>query len=129
MSSAAASRPARYQKGLMLRASTSMPWLSIAARRTLVSAISRPGASSGWSITAIAAGTQQWACTSTVLMRRPLTTTSRRRGPACAWEWSCPWPCDDAPDAAAASNIAQPVKTMPPGIAGVPVAGSIPMDI
>ena len=63
----------------MLSASTSMPCASIAAMRVLVSCISRPGASSGWLITAAAAGTMQWACTSMVLTRLPLTTTSRRR--------------------------------------------------
>ena len=46
--------------------------------------ISRPGASSGWLISAVASGTQQWACTSMVLTRLPFTTTSRRRG----WAWS-----------------------------------------
>ena len=66
----------------MLSASTSMPCASIAAMRVLVSSINRPGASSGWPITAIALGTQQWACTSIVLTRLPLTTTSRRRAPA-----------------------------------------------
>ena len=67
----------------MLSASTSMPCASIAAMRVLVSCISNPGASSGWLITAAAAGTMQWACTSMVLTRLPLTTTSRRR------DWGC----------------------------------------
>lgn len=64
----------------MLSASTSMPCASIAASRALVSAISSPGASSGWPISAAAAGTMQWAWMSMVLTRLPAITVSRRRG-------------------------------------------------
>src|SRR5215831_9568727 len=42
-----------------------------------------PGASSARFISAIASGTAQCAWTSTVLTRRPFTTTSRRRPCAC----------------------------------------------
>src|SRR6185437_14339003 len=59
-------------------ASTSMPCASMAARRAEVLSISRPGASSGWPMTAAALGTMQWAWTSMVFTRLPLTTTSRR---------------------------------------------------
>ena len=58
---------------------------------------------------AIALGTQQWAWTSMVLTRLPLTTTSRRRG----WAW--PWPCAGGPGSAAALCISQPVKAMARG--------------
>src|SRR5882757_4664703 len=92
----------------MLSASTSMPCASIAAMRALVSVINKTGASSGCLITAIAAGTAQWACTSTVLTRLPLTTTSRRRGSSCPWECPCP------PRSGAAAIMAQPTKPMPP---------------
>src|SRR5471030_1245764 len=112
INSADSSLEALYQKGLMLSASTSMPCASIAARRTEVSSIRRPGASSGCLITAIALGTQQWACTSIVLTRLPLTTTSRRRG--CAW----PCPPEGPPECALecppgpAAIISQPTNPM-----------------
>src|SRR5713226_1489379 len=83
-----------------------MPCASIAAMRTLVSVISKPGASSGCLITAIAAGTAQWAWMSMVLTLLPLTATSRRRA------WACPCGCDVATGAAALC-IAQPVKAIP----------------
>ena len=93
----------------MLSASTSMPCASMAAMRVLVSSISRPGASSGCLMRAIALGTQQWAWTSMVLTRLPLTTTSRRRG------WACPCGCAGGLSPAAALSISQPVKAMAPG--------------
>ena len=80
----ARSRSASYQYGLMLSASTSMPCSSIARSRVATSvAMSRSGRSVGPAsfrlISASASGTAQCACTSTVLTRLPLTTTSRRR--------------------------------------------------
>src|SRR6516225_3246728 len=63
----------------MLRASTSTPSASISAIRSETLDHRRPGASSGWLITAAASGTIVWAWISTVLTRFPLTTTSRRR--------------------------------------------------
>ena len=51
-------------------------------------------------ISAMASGTAQCACTSTVFTRRPLTTTSRRRLPDCA-------------RAARALRRPQPTKAMP----------------
>src|SRR5438046_1104298 len=65
----------------MLSASTSMPCSSI--RRIRSSATTSEAGASFRPISAIASGTPQCACTSTVFTRRPLTTTSRRRG-ACA---------------------------------------------
>src|SRR2546427_11849163 len=65
----------------MLSASTSMPCSSI--RRIHSSAMTSDAGASFRPISAIASGTPQCACTSTVFTRRPLTTTSRRRG-ACA---------------------------------------------
>src|SRR5207302_8454670 len=65
----------------MLCASTSMPgW---AMRRIRSSAMTSDAGASVSPISAMASGTPQCACTSTVFTRRPLTTTSRRRG-ACA---------------------------------------------
>ena len=78
ISSAAASRSARYQKGLMLSASTSIPSASISRMRSATLDHKRPGASNGWLMTAAASGTMVWAWMSTVLTRLPLTTTSRR---------------------------------------------------
>jgi len=63
----------------MLSASTSMPWSSIARMRSW-SMTSACGAGF-MPIKAMASGTAQCACTSTVFTRRPLTTTSRRRLP------------------------------------------------
>src|SRR5262245_26251297 len=63
----------------MLRASTSMPWASIARMRSSVLDMRSALVSSALPIRAIAAGTAQCACTSTVFTRLPLTTTSRRR--------------------------------------------------
>src|SRR2546428_362205 len=70
----------------MLSASTSMPCSSIARSRsdTCVTRLSSgrvggAGAPSVIPTRAIASATAQCACTSTVLTRRPLTTTSRRR--------------------------------------------------
>src|SRR2546430_299797 len=65
----------------MLSASTSMPCSSM--RRIRSSAMTSDAGASFRPISAIASGTPQCACTSTVFTRRPLTTTSRRRG-ACA---------------------------------------------
>src|ERR1700730_12514040 len=63
----------------MLSASTSIPSASISWMRSETLDHSRPGASSGWLITAAASGTMVWAWTSTVLTRLPLPTPSRRR--------------------------------------------------
>src|SRR5216117_2209040 len=65
----------------MLSASTSMPCSSM--RRIRSSAMTSDAGASFSPISAMASGTPQCACTSTVFTRRPLTTTSRRRG-ACA---------------------------------------------
>ena len=51
-------------------------------------------------------GNTQWAWTSTVLTRRPLTTTSRRRTAGCAWAsgaWSRPQPQNMTPAIAPAA--------------------------
>src|SRR5919198_4367119 len=121
ISSAAASRSARYQNGLMLSASTSTPVLSIWARRSPTLDHSRPGASSGWLITFAASGTMQCACTSTVLTRLPLTTTSRR---PCAWAWPAPPP---AP-ALAPAPLSQPTKARRGLVCMVPLIGmSVPL--
>src|SRR6266849_2283639 len=83
----------------MLSASMSMPCSSIARMRSCpmikVGSTFSP-------ISAIASGTAQCACTSTVLTRRPLTTTSRRRTvpPACACAFR-------------AARRSQPTKAMP----------------
>src|SRR6266581_705002 len=84
----------------MLSASTSMPCSSIARMRSCP--MIRVLGSTFSPISAIASGTAQCACTSTVFTRRPLTTTSRRRTvpPACA--------C-----ASRASRRPQPTKAMP----------------
>ena len=79
ISSRATSRSAAYQYGLMLSASTSMPCSSIARRRSAAFDIRSAGGETFRPIRAIASGTAQCACTSTVFTRRPLTTTSRRR--------------------------------------------------
>ncbi len=117
ISSAAASRSARYQNGLMLSASTSTPSASISAMRSETLDHRSPGASSGWLITAAASGTTVWAWISTVLTRLPLTTTSRRL-PGCAdpcrgWLWAA---C-----AGRARIMLQPTKAMP---ASAPVSSS-----
>src|SRR2546422_228290 len=65
----------------MLSASTSMPCSSM--RRIRSSAMTSDAGASFSPISAMASGMPQCACTSTVFTRRPLTTTSRRRG-ACA---------------------------------------------
>src|SRR5206468_3414441 len=83
ISSRATSRSALYQYGLMLSASTSMPCSSIARIRSAGCDMSNVCGSTLRPIRAIASGTAQCACTSTVLTRRPLTTTSRRRPCAC----------------------------------------------
>src|SRR6266853_3589108 len=84
----------------MLSASTSMPCSSIARMRSC--AMIRDWVSTFSPISAIASGTAQCACTSTVLTRRPLTTTSRRRTvpPACACAFR-------------AARRSQPTKAMP----------------
>src|SRR5437867_982179 len=65
----------------MLSASTSMPCSSMRWIRS--SAMTSDAGATFSPISAMASGTPQCACTSTVFTRRPLTTTSRRRG-ACA---------------------------------------------
>src|SRR6266852_99056 len=84
----------------MLSASTSMPCSSIARMRSCP--MIRDWVSTFSPISAIASGTAQCACTSTVLTRRPLTTTSRRRTvpPACACAFR-------------AARRSQPTKAMP----------------
>src|SRR5215468_10397326 len=79
MSCAATSRLAVYQYGLMLSASTSMPCSSMARRRSSALDMRSASVSSALPMSAIAAGTAQCACTSTVFTRLPFTTTSRRR--------------------------------------------------
>src|SRR5262249_1063389 len=79
ISSFATSRSAVYQYGLMLRASTSIPCWSMARMRSAVFDIRRASASSALPTSAMARGTAQCACTSTVFTRLPATTTSRRR--------------------------------------------------
>src|SRR5467141_825380 len=105
MSWLATSRSVLYQYGLMLSASTSMPCSSIARIRSdaCVAMCSsggsvEPGVESFIPIRAIASGTAQCACTSTVLTRRPPTITSRRC--ACA-------------RAGAAARRSQPTNAMP----------------
>src|SRR5262249_3584988 len=118
----AMSRSARYQRGLMLSASMSMPCASISRRRRRPTS-SIPGPR--WSSTrspsrAYASGITQCACTSTVLTRRPPTTTSRRR-PDIATGRRCPAGLGRAlPRAAgrarmresAAPSTSHPVKAM-----------------
>src|SRR5713226_9528712 len=82
----------------MLSASTSMPCSSIARMRSCP--MIRVRGSTFSPISAIASGTAQCACTSTVFTRRPLTRTSRRRPPDCA--------C-----ASRALRRSQPTKAMP----------------
>src|SRR2546428_2153178 len=94
----ATSRSALYQYGLMLSASTSTPCSSIARIRSEAFDISRVSGATFKFIRAIASGTLQCACTSTVFTRRPFTTTSRRRV----------WACADA-----ASARPQPTNAMP----------------
>src|SRR5215831_13861406 len=67
----------------MLRASMSMPCSSIARIRSAAFDMSKVCGSTFRPIKASASGTAQCACTSMVLTRRPLTTTSRRRPCAC----------------------------------------------
>src|SRR5207248_2735804 len=105
MSWLATSRSALYQYGLMLSASTSMPCSSIARIRSdaCVAMCSsggsvEPGVDSFIPIRAMASGTAQCACTSTVLTRRPPTITSRRR----AWA-----------RAGAAARRSQPTNAIP----------------
>src|SRR5882762_1875786 len=93
----------------MLSASTSMPCSSIARSRSEAfwatckrGGSDEPGAPIFKPIRAIASGTAQCACTSTVFTRRPLTTTSRRR--------TAPLACARASRAARRS---QPTKAMP----------------
>src|SRR5262245_21294054 len=68
----------------MLSASTSMPCSSMARIRSEAFDMSSVSGATLRPIRAIASGTAQCACTSTVFTRRPLTTTSRRR----AWSWA-----------------------------------------
>src|SRR2546429_1699190 len=82
----------------MLSASTSMPCSSIARRRSCP--MTRVWGSTFRPISAIASGTAQCACTSTVFTRRPLTTTSRRLLAGCA--------C-----ASRAARRSQPTKAIP----------------
>src|SRR5262245_44622802 len=79
ISSFATSRSAVYQYGLMLRASTSIPCWSMARMRSAGLDMRRASVSSALPISAMALGTAQCACTSTVFTRLPATTTSRRR--------------------------------------------------
>src|SRR5713101_6171047 len=84
----------------MLSASTSMPCSSIARMRSCP--MIKVWGSTFSPISAIASGTAQCACTSTVFTRRPLTTTSRRRTvpPTCACSFR-------------AARRSQPTKAMP----------------
>src|SRR5215468_6175242 len=99
----------------MLSASTSMPCSSMARSRSatfvaITSTLGRFGCPVTFRpINAMASGTAQCACTSTVFTRLPLTTTSRRRGCACATPPPTP-PC-----------IPHATKAMP---ATAPVAAS-----
>ena len=73
----ARSRSTAYQNGLMLRTSTSIPRASISRRRSgpMMSARFSDGAPP---IISLIPGISQCECTSTVLTRRPPTTTCRR---------------------------------------------------
>src|SRR6266446_2183205 len=84
----------------MLSASTSIPCSSMARMRSCP--MTREWGSTFSPISAIASGTAQCACTSTVFTRRPFTATSRRRivPPACA-------------RASRALRRSQPTKPMP----------------
>src|SRR6266705_5498064 len=82
----------------MLSASTSMPCSSIARMRSWP--MTRQWVPTVRPISAIASGTAQCACTSTVFTRRPLTTTSRRLPAGCA--------C-----ASRAARRSQPTKAIP----------------
>src|SRR3954447_3765860 len=102
----------------MLRASTSIPWASLAAMRVAVLSISRPGASSGWLMMAAAAGTMQWAWMSMVLTRLPATTVSRRRGWSAGGDVAVviPQPMKAIPAMAVASKSPVIVMCFPPGL-------------
>src|SRR5712691_9406630 len=113
MSFCATSRSALYQKGLMLSASTSMPWASICRMRSAL--MTRVSGFTRNSINALASGNAQCAWMSTVLMRRPFTTTSRRLT-------ACPWACR-------ASRRLQPTKATPAVAAATPLMNSLRVGI
>ena len=111
---AAVSRSASYQLGLMLRTATSMPWASMTVRRSAsvwpssTSGASPPAVAAGRRNNALAFGTAQCACMSTVLIRRPFTVTRRRTAP------------DPRGGCAAAASRPQPTKTRPAAVATSP---------
>src|SRR3989454_490618 len=84
----------------MLSASTSMPCSSM--RRIRSSAMTSDAGASFSPISAMASGMPQCACTSTVFTRRPLTTTSRRRGTCARAAGSPSHPMNAMPVSAAA---------------------------
>src|SRR5690348_11417208 len=77
-------------------------------------------------MTLAASGTTQWAWTSTVLTRLPLTTTSRRR-------WACgappPPPAAALPPALIDWVNSQPVKTIPSGPCPCPAIPPLPESL
>src|SRR4051812_36946808 len=111
--SAARSRSLRYQNGLIDSTSMSTPCASIALRRSSsvmktcfpASGIGDLKAATSSPISFSASWNRQWACTSTVLTRLPLTMTGRRGPPDCC--------------ARAASSSAQLQNAMPAAAATV----------